>query len=204
MSNRIGSVTTTAFTLANRTVTEIADNAGSEIRFRGGYNEHASASIYVGFGPAADLETSIDIAEAGDYKWTVSGSGTNEYYLQIDAGGTPGLQSPDWVEEDGTAYTIGTIGSLAVSEWAFGDNDTLGYNTLYVRLSSGAADVDPANVANVAMTLEHIMVRSSMIEWQAGQPWQNNVLELFVLPWHAFQITGSTLTTDSIKVLEGK
>ena len=36
--------------------------------------------------------------------------------------------------------TGGTIGSLAAGAWDWGDNDTLGFNTVYVRLTDG---VDP-------------------------------------------------------------
>lgn len=63
--------------------------------------------------------------------WTLSGSGTNEYYYnQSDL--------PEWpikVYQNNSAMAEGTLGSLAVSEYAIGDNDTLGSETLYVRLS---------------------------------------------------------------------
>jgi hypothetical protein len=71
------------------------------------------------------------------YQWTESGSGTNEYYCDTEGGGDPGLTSPDAVLIDGSVAAEGTVGSLTAGQWDWGDNDTLGYNTVYVRLSGG-------------------------------------------------------------------
>lgn len=75
------------------------------------------------------------------YKWTVSGSGTAEYYLELAAGGAvPNLTDPPMVEGNALDFTQGTVGSLTASQFDWGDNDTLGFSTLYVRL---ADDADP-------------------------------------------------------------
>jgi hypothetical protein len=76
------------------------------------------------------------------YKWTASGSGTNEYYCEAAAGGDPSLTEAKCCSLNGafTLATNGTLGSLNASEWDWGDNDTLGYSTVYVRLADG---VDP-------------------------------------------------------------
>lgn len=75
------------------------------------------------------------------FAWTASGSGTNEYYVRTAAGGDPGfVASPptsNGVFINGSAATKGTLGSLAAGNWGYGDNDTLGYSTVYVRLSGG-------------------------------------------------------------------
>lgn len=72
-------------------------------------------------------------------KWTLSGSGTNEYYLEAFAGGDPNIAEPLNVFENvgGTDNTMveGTLGALTQGKWAWGDNDTLGFDTIYVRLS---------------------------------------------------------------------
>jgi len=70
-----------------------------------------------------------------NFKWTLSAGGTSEYYCEAAAGGTPGLTEPNDVWFNGTKATNGTVGSLAVGEWDWADNDTLGYSTVYVRLS---------------------------------------------------------------------
>ena len=72
------------------------------------------------------------------YQWTASGSGTNEYYAELAGGGDPGFTAqPDYVQINGSNATEGTAGSLAAGEWDYADNDTLGFSTVYVRLSDG-------------------------------------------------------------------
>ena len=75
------------------------------------------------------------------FKWTSSPAAANEFYLEVAAGGDPSIDEPTKLYEDKTAMTAGTIGSLAIGEWAYGDNDTLGYSTIYVRIA-GSADPD--------------------------------------------------------------
>jgi hypothetical protein len=82
----------------------------------------------------------VDLTSA-TYKWTASGSGTNEYYCEIAAGGDPSLTEPIQVNLAGSAATNGTVGSLNDHEWDWGDNDSLGYNTVYFRDDSGDPDV---------------------------------------------------------------
>lgn len=73
------------------------------------------------------------------YSWTVSGSGTNEYYLRTAASGDPGfVAQPAAVYINGSSATEGTMGSLTAGQWDYGDNDSLGFSTIYVRLSDGA------------------------------------------------------------------
>lgn len=68
--------------------------------------------------------------------WTESGSGTGEYYYTGDD-----LDGePDLVLLDGSKATKGTLGSLSAVEYGWGDNDDIGEDTLYVRLSD---DEDP-------------------------------------------------------------
>ena len=86
------------------------------------------------------------------FKWTVSGSGTNEYYLDLFGGGDPGiLEPPNVYENETTALVAGTVGSLSAGEWDFGNTDTLGFNTIYVRLTSGAADPDSRTAGYVQL-----------------------------------------------------
>jgi hypothetical protein len=71
------------------------------------------------------------------YQWTASGSGTNEYYCDVDGGGDPGLTAPAALLINGSVVTEGTAGSLTAGQWDWADNDTLGYSTVYVRLTGG-------------------------------------------------------------------
>lgn len=81
------------------------------------------------------------------YAWTASGSGTSEYYVRTAANGNPGFvatpPTTNGVYVNGTSATKGTLGSLGAGEWGYGDNDTLGYNTVYYR----SAGVDPDTLA---------------------------------------------------------
>lgn len=81
-----------------------------------------------------------NLVVSGVLKWTASGSGTAEYYLEADAGGDPNVfnSEPPAIYENGSAMTPGTVGSLSAGEWDWGDNDTLGFSTVYVRLTDGA------------------------------------------------------------------
>ena len=96
-----------------------------------------SSNHYLNFAPGAILDTDMSIRSA-TYAWALSGSGTNEYYLTTAAGGNPSLSEPTSIIENSTAMTVGTVGSLAAGEWDWGDNDTLGYSTVYVRLTDSA------------------------------------------------------------------
>ena len=77
------------------------------------------------------------------FQWNLSGSGTSNYYCQTAAGGNPSLPSPNAVlylfsaSGSGTyvQLTHGTLGALSAGQWAYGDTDTLGYSTIYVRLA---------------------------------------------------------------------
>lgn len=81
----------------------------------------------------------ISLRNAG-YSWTASGSGTNEYYLRTAANANPGFvatpPTTNGVYIGGTARTKASIGSLTANQWGFGDNDTLGYSTVYICLAS--------------------------------------------------------------------
>lgn len=93
----------------------------------------------------ATLWNAISVRSAA-YAWTASGSGTNEYYLRTAANGNPGFQAqPNNVYINGANATEGTAGSLTAGQWDYADNDTLGYSTIYVRLSDGT---DPDTKTN--------------------------------------------------------
>jgi hypothetical protein len=62
------------------------------------------------------------------------------------AGGDPGIYpyKPLSIIENSVYLREGFIGTLAASQWGYGDNDTLGYTTIYVRLTD---DADPDSKA---------------------------------------------------------
>jgi len=94
-------------------------------------NQNATYAIYVA------SPKPINYKDAA-YEWTKSGSGTNEWYLQlVTGGGDPSLsetlkcftQIHSATSE--SEATAGTVGSLTAGQWDWGDNDTLGYSTIY-------------------------------------------------------------------------
>jgi len=95
-------------------------------------------SFRVGDYIVINQENDADIVLSGIYQWSSSGSGTNEYYCESNGGGNPNFIKPERVEEDESDMTLGTLGSLDAGKWGWGDNDSLGYNTVYVRLADNA------------------------------------------------------------------
>jgi len=114
-----------------------------------------------------DLEPDI----ANTYKWTQSATQNTEYYVELSGGGDPGFMVSSRVGDvmgqlrlDGVPATLGTIGSLDNFEWAWGNNDTLGFDTIYYR-HDGVGDPDGSGVGFLAL-------RSAMI---TGNIIKNNI-----------------------------
>lgn len=114
-------------------------------------------TVNTGYPWQGDFQVNLfwnSIRDSSDFKWTASGSGTDEYYMDLSGGGDPSIAEPVAVYENKAAMTEGTLGSLAAGEWGYGDNDTLGFNTVYVRLSGAAADPDDASYHDGYLTLK--------------------------------------------------
>jgi len=69
-----------------------------------------------------------------DWRWILSGLGTNEYYLDKPDGGDPYIERPKEMTIGGLPSPEGTVITLQPGFWGWGDSDLLGYNTIYVRL----------------------------------------------------------------------
>jgi hypothetical protein len=76
------------------------------------------------------------------YRWVASARGTDEYYCELAGGGDPSLTQPLGVMVSGDAQTFSFPGKLNDGEWGWGNNDSLGFNTIYIRLAGGTADPD--------------------------------------------------------------
>jgi hypothetical protein len=77
----------------------------------------------------------------GDRQWVLyeSDSIGSEYYLNLeDSLGADILSEPGVVLEDGTALTRGTHTLLGVGEWDYTYDVTIGYNTVFIKLSDGS------------------------------------------------------------------
>lgn len=128
--------------------------------------------IWVGgaSGAAGDLNTADNWApisiRSSTYQWTASGSGTSEYYLELSGGGDPSLTEPGKVKADGSDLTAGSAGTLAAGEWDWADNDTLGFSTIYVRLSDST---DPDAKAAGYVTYTQVLKAGDNVTIQGTQ-----------------------------------
>jgi hypothetical protein len=116
-----------------------------------------------------------------DGGWTVSGVAT-EYYLPI-SNKKSFKSKPDDVWEDDTAMTEGTLGSLAAGEWAWGDNDSIGRPTIYVRLSD-STDPDTKYAADN----DYLEARydDPTHEWDFALPFPADTLNIRVVGENSF------------------
>ena len=95
--------------------------------------------IRLGLSTLLDLNIVKDLTDGVTYRWIISAAvgAVTEYYCELIAGGNPNLINPDELQISSTAAPRGVIGSLLAGEFAYGNNDTLGFNTIYVRLADG-------------------------------------------------------------------
>jgi len=100
--------------------------------------------------PCSEYEFCKGLYSTSTYKWTKSDNGTNEYYCELAAGGNPSISDqPDYITLDNKKITEGIVGSLEDHQWDYGDNDGLGYNTVYIRDESGDPDTTGVIIRNV-------------------------------------------------------
>jgi len=98
---------------------------------------------YPGHSPV--ISGAHDLTSAA-YKWTESPATAGEYYCELAAGGDPSLADPNQLFMDDVRLEKGTIGALADHEWEYGNNDTLGYNTVYIADASGDPDTTAVQI----------------------------------------------------------
>lgn len=76
-----------------------------------------------------------DFVHLSTYKWFESINGYDEWYCALPDGTDPDITEPNKFYEQSILMTQGIAGSLERGEWIFADNDSLGFNTIYVRLT---------------------------------------------------------------------
>lgn len=96
--------------------------------------------------------------------WTASGAGTNEYYL-LNTATVYTASKPDRVKELGAIMVEGSLGSLGIGQWDWGDNDALGYSTIYVRLTD---ETDPDAKCGDEDYLQRAVVAAAADLWRAA------------------------------------
>ena len=88
----------------------------------------------------AKTKTTTVALSGPTYQWTESVAVSGEYHLELSGGGDPGITEPSSVSDSSGALAVGTVGTLTNGEWDWGDNDTLGYSTVYVKIAAGDPD----------------------------------------------------------------
>lgn len=98
--------------------------------------------------------------------WTESGATAGEYYYT----GSALDQKPDEVLFDGNDATEGTAGSLAEGEWAWGNEDGLASDTVYVRIPDSPADPDSQPDGYVQSYLDIDSEPAGFVQAKVPQP----------------------------------
>jgi hypothetical protein len=75
------------------------------------------------------------------YRWKASRI-SNEWYLESSGGGKPDITEPEMIWVDGIDYRKANPGSLTPGKWGWGNNDSLGFDTLYVYAASGGVTIE--------------------------------------------------------------
>lgn len=98
--------------------------------------------------------SSTSLSDGSTNYWTNSGTVPGEYYYT----GTAISSEPYYVFANGTELTEGTLGSLSNGEYAWGDNDALGSDTLYVKTSLGDPDAQASGYIKVLASMPDRLV----------------------------------------------
>lgn len=149
ITSGVGRASIVAFVASNQVTCDIIDTfsstgpiASQSWTLLGSPNGELTPSIKEPVGAICTLsstggsETFTNLLEDTVDNWTVSASGTAEYFIP-NTSSKYAAAKPDKVYLNGAEAAEGSIGTLGIGQWAHGDNDALGYNTIYVRLSDG-------------------------------------------------------------------
>ena len=165
------------------------------VTYESGYDYNATTALSATTG--IDKEAWVGVVDLTDatptYQWTASGSGTNEYYVELNGGGDPSISTPTIVIENLVRMTEGTVGSLSAGEYDYGDNDTLGYSTIYVRLTDGT-DPDTKSAQYVMYSEADILLDGDegrqIINEATGETGRASITDV---------INGATATIDIVE-----
>lgn len=118
--------------------------------------KNGGTSGYIYISSYGDESVPLPIISAGrivsgtGFEWRLSSNGINEYYLTLTGGTDPSVTSrpmPIWVNDE--ALDTATIGSLLDHQYNWGDNDGLGFSTIYLRLDAGDPDVTGDTIVTI-------------------------------------------------------
>ena len=94
------------------------------------------------------------VSSTDGYEWKASPAKAGEYYFQKIGDADPGILQPKMLYENGNEMPVGTLGSLSSGQWAWGNHDSLTFNTIYVKVDTG---VDPDTKANGWLQMPYVV-----------------------------------------------
>lgn len=195
-----------------RTVDKINNsifNPGDYIFFKRGniwreelnINSNGSYGSHITFGNYGDGNLPIiagsDVIDSSKMKWTASGSGSNEFYCEAVDGGYHDLTEPTYVWIDSVNINRGSVGSLEDHTWDFGDNDDLGYETIYIRDNDGDPDETNIFIEMGARNTAVKVMSKSFITFD-GIEFKHNNHNTWYAVFHSYNSTNITIKNCKI------
>jgi len=102
----------------------------------GGTADYIRFGMYGDSGDKPIISAGV-LLTAATYEWRLSVNGTNEYYIVLAGGGNPSMTTVSMLWLDDEYLDAGSVGQLLDHQFAYADNDSLGFSTIYVRDNSG-------------------------------------------------------------------
>jgi hypothetical protein len=175
VANTGGAILIPASPLANRKGLIIQNVDSSKVVYIGGCVPQAMTSP-TGIG---SLRYPINReAKEQKIKWLLSSGGTNEWYAVDQDLGDPGLTAAvsgasclysATIGNAETKRTNGTVGALAsANDWGWGNGDTLGYDTLYIRTAGSTIAYSPDRVYEMILLYSQLPDTSSTYGYRLG------------------------------------
>jgi hypothetical protein len=94
------------------------------------------------------------VSSSDGYEWKESTAKAGEYYFQKTGDAPPGISQPKTLYEQDAEMLTGTVGALAEGCWGWGDHDSLGFDTLYVKVTGGG---DPDSKAEGWLQIPYVI-----------------------------------------------
>lgn len=103
--------------------------------------------------PATEYVFIRDDLSSATYKWTLSTGyhASSTYYLELAEGGDPSVTEPYYLlfQDSNITKYEGHLGHMSDHQWGYGDIDSLGYDTVYIKDLSGDPDTTGVQIKTV-------------------------------------------------------
>ena len=130
-----------------------------------------------------------DYATTGTYTWKRSALNGDQYCVLESTGGNPGLALPTSVSINGVIAKQGSLSDgLLDLQWDYGDNDNLGYSTIYVHVagyltSDTTIFAYTSTAGNVSGTVYYVICSERTVGSTLGTEICSNPADLSQAKW---------------------